>query len=77
MPKLYPDRPVRMLVTFSAGSQTDVLARLIGGKLAENSGQQVVVDNRPSAGRIPGMCWPEMRKQVRLAIQHFLEQRYL
>jgi tripartite-type tricarboxylate transporter receptor subunit TctC len=41
-----------MLVTFSAGSQTDVLARLIGAKLAENSGQQVVVDNRPSAGGI-------------------------
>ena len=48
----YPDRPVRILVTFSAGSQTDVLARLVGGKLAENSGQQVVVDNRPSAGGI-------------------------
>jgi tripartite-type tricarboxylate transporter receptor subunit TctC len=48
----YPDRPVRILVTFSAGSQSDVLARLVGGKLAENSGQQVVVDNRPSAGGI-------------------------
>ena len=48
----YPTRPVRMLVTFSAGSQADVLARLVGAKLAENSGQQVVVDNRPSAGGI-------------------------
>ena len=48
----YPGRPVRILVTFSAGSQADVLARLVGAKLAENSGQQVVVDNRPSAGGI-------------------------
>jgi len=48
----YPTRPVRILVTFSAGSQADVLARLVGGKMSENSGQQVVVDNRPSAGGI-------------------------
>ena len=48
----YPIRPVRILVAFSAGSQTDVLARLVGAKLAENSGQQVVVDNRSSAGGI-------------------------
>jgi tripartite-type tricarboxylate transporter receptor subunit TctC len=48
----YPSRPVRRLVTFSAGSQADVLARLVGTKLAETSGQQVVVDNRPSAGGI-------------------------
>ena len=48
----YPSRPVRIIVPFSAGSQTDMLARLIGVKLAENSGQQAIVDNRPSAGGI-------------------------
>src|SRR4249920_1274946 len=46
----YPVRPVRMLVPFAAGSQTDILARWIGEKITEKSGQQVVVDNRPSAG---------------------------
>src|SRR5262245_52704207 len=46
----YPVRPVRMLVPFAAGSQTDILARWIGEKVTEKSGQQVVVDNRPSAG---------------------------
>jgi tripartite-type tricarboxylate transporter receptor subunit TctC len=39
-----------MLVPFAAGSQTDILARWIGEKVTEKSGQQVVVDNRPSAG---------------------------
>jgi tripartite-type tricarboxylate transporter receptor subunit TctC len=46
----YPNRPVRMLVPFAPGSQTDILARWIGEKLVEKSGQQVVVDNRPGAG---------------------------
>ena len=39
-----------MLVPFAPGSQTDILARWIGEKMTEKSGQQVVVDNRPSAG---------------------------
>ena len=48
----YPTKPVRIIIPFTAGSQTDVLARLIGAKLAETSGQQVVSDNRPGAGGI-------------------------
>jgi tripartite-type tricarboxylate transporter receptor subunit TctC len=39
-----------MIVPFSAGSQTDILARWVGEKMGESWGQQVVVDNRPSAG---------------------------
>ena len=46
----FPRKPIRMLVPFSAGSQTDILGRWIGEKMLENWGQQVVVDNRPSAG---------------------------
>ncbi len=46
----YPTRPIRVVVPFSAGSATDMLARLIGPKLYEAWGQQVVVDNRSSAG---------------------------
>jgi len=46
----YPSKPIRMLVPFSAGSQTDILARWVGEKILESWGQQVVVDNRPSAG---------------------------
>jgi len=46
----FPAKPIRMLVPFSPGSQTDIFARWIGEKMHESWGQQVVVDNRPSAG---------------------------
>lgn len=46
----YPARPVRIVVPFTPGSATDILARLIGPKLQEQWGQQIIVDNRPSAG---------------------------
>src|SRR5690348_7581293 len=46
----FPNKPIRMLVPFSAGSQTDILARWVGEKMTDHWGQQVVVDNRPSAG---------------------------
>lgn len=48
----YPNRPLRFLVGFAAGGFTDVMARTIASKLAENWNQQVVVDNRPGAGTI-------------------------
>lgn len=45
----YPYKPIRLIVPFPAGGQTDVVARMVGLKLAEVVGQQVVVDNRPGA----------------------------
>lgn len=50
----YPNKPIRVIVPFGAGTQTDVLARLIGQKLTESMGQQVIIDNRPGAGAIIG-----------------------
>jgi tripartite-type tricarboxylate transporter receptor subunit TctC len=46
----YPARPIRVVIPFTPGSNSDMLARLIGPKLLERWGQQVVVDNRPGAG---------------------------
>jgi len=43
----YPVRPVRVIVPFTAGGNTDLTARSIGARLSEVFGQQVVVENRP------------------------------
>ena len=53
-PGAYPNKPIRVIVPFGPGTQTDVLARLIGQKLTESLGQQVIIDNRPGAGAILG-----------------------
>jgi tripartite-type tricarboxylate transporter receptor subunit TctC len=46
----YPSRPLRLIVPFPAGGGSDAVGRIIGQKLGERFGQQVVVDNRAGAG---------------------------
>ena len=48
----YPAKPVRMIVPFPPGGLSDGLARVIGQQLAQQWGQQVVIDNRPGASTI-------------------------
>lgn len=50
----YPNRPIRYITPFAPGGSQTVLARLIGQRLTEAWGQQVVVDNRPGANTIIG-----------------------
>ena len=46
----FPVKPIRIVVPFGAGSNTDVLARTVAVRMTEHWNQQVVVDNRPGAG---------------------------
>jgi tripartite-type tricarboxylate transporter receptor subunit TctC len=48
----YPDRPIRIVIGFGPGGLADITMRLVGQKLTELTGQQVVIENRPSAGGI-------------------------
>jgi tripartite-type tricarboxylate transporter receptor subunit TctC len=46
----YPSRPVKVVVAFTAGGSTDVVARLVAQRLAERMGQSFVVENKPGGG---------------------------
>ncbi|MEO8442468.1 MAG: tripartite tricarboxylate transporter substrate binding protein [Betaproteobacteria bacterium] len=46
----YPARPIRLIVPFGPGGTTDILARVVGDRMTERWGQQVLIDNRPGAG---------------------------
>lgn len=50
----YPARPIRLIIPFVPGGPSDFLSRLVGTKLSENIGEQIVPDNRGSAGGILG-----------------------
>src|SRR5438132_8414263 len=50
----YPTRQITLVVPFAPGGPADVLGRLIGQKMAEDLGQQVIIDNRPGANTIIG-----------------------
>jgi len=48
----YPSQPVKMLLPYAAGGVGDITARVLAQRLSQTLGQQVIIDNRPSAGQI-------------------------
>jgi tripartite-type tricarboxylate transporter receptor subunit TctC len=50
----YPAKPIKMVMPFPAGGPTDILGRLLGQKLTDAWGQNVVIDNRPGGGGMIG-----------------------
>ena len=51
----YPDKPIRFIVAQAAGSASDTVARTLGMELSRQTGQQVIVDNRPGGALVIGM----------------------
>ncbi len=50
----FPSRPIKIIVPYSPGGTTDLVARLVGQKLSERLGQPVIVDNKPGANGMIG-----------------------
>jgi tripartite-type tricarboxylate transporter receptor subunit TctC len=52
----YPNKPIRVIVPFAAGSSTDIIARAIADKMSQSMGQQLVIDNRGGASGTIGQA---------------------
>jgi tripartite-type tricarboxylate transporter receptor subunit TctC len=52
---VFPSKPIRIVVPFSAGGPTDLMARSVGKSLSASMGQPVIVDNKPGGGGVIGM----------------------
>ena len=54
----FPSKPIRIVVPYPAGGQTDGIARSFGDFLSRRLGQSVVVENKGGAGGTIGVAWP-------------------
>jgi tripartite-type tricarboxylate transporter receptor subunit TctC len=53
----YPVKPIRLIVAFPAGASSDIVGRMLGQKLSEQLGEQVITDNRPGAAGNLGIAF--------------------
>lgn len=53
--QVFPQKPIRFIVPYAAGGTTDLVARVVGARMAETLGQSVVIENRGGAGGNIGM----------------------
>ncbi len=72
----YPNKPIRIIVPYGAGGQTDIVARVLGDKLSKRLGQPVIVENRSGGGGNPGTDYvakstPDGYTLVTAAISNF------
>ena len=51
----YPTKPVRLIIPYPPAGTTDFVGRIVGQKMGEGLGQQVLIDNRPGAGTLLGL----------------------
>jgi tripartite-type tricarboxylate transporter receptor subunit TctC len=54
-PDNFPTKPIRLIVPFTPGGSTDILARIVSKQITDTFGQQCITDNRPGAGGVIGM----------------------
>ena len=52
LPQTYPNQPVKILLPYAAAGVADITARVLAQRLSQTLGQQIIIDNRPSAGQI-------------------------
>jgi hypothetical protein len=80
----YPNRPVRIVVGFPAGTSADITARVVGARMSQILGQQFVVENKPGAGSklaaeqvAPSNLWSgapsSLRRNWRLPHRHAIK----
>ena len=63
----YPSKPINLIVPFSAGGPTDVMARIVGEHMSKELGQQFIIDNRGGAGGTLGASIAAKAETVRVA----------
>ena len=68
----YPSKPIRFVVPYAPGGNTDILSRLIGQKLNETWGQQVIIDNRPGGLESLRQSFPGLRVEIIAQAKEFL-----